>query len=140
VVSHLVTASTNVASPQKKNQRPADDLGTTDSGQPGHNVMVPTDPLSFAVAVSDVDHVKASVVTWMKFKMLNVILKDVATITHGLPGVLAVLHVVVDIKNALSLIAMVWPFKSIVKDVSILLSLLNGLNGVPAVLNVVTVS
>jgi len=129
-----------VALLQKKNQRPADDLVTTDSGQPGHNVMVPTVPLSFAVAVSDVDHVRASVVTWMKFKMSNVTLKDVATITHGLPGVLAVLHVVADIKNAQLPIAMVWPFKSIVKDVSILLFSLNGLNGVPAVLNVVTVS
>ena len=140
VVSHPETVSINVVSLPKKNQRPADALVITDSGQPGPNVTVQTDPLSFAEAASDDDHVRVSVVTWTKSKMSNVIHKDVATITHGPTGVLAVPHVVPVIKNVPSLIAMVWLFKLIVNDVLMLLSSLNGLNGVLAVLNVVMVS
>ena len=140
VVSHPETVSTNVVLLPKKNQRPVDALVTTDSGQPGPNVTVPTDPLSFAEAVLDADHVKVSAVIWMKFKMSNVTLKDVATITHGPTGALAVPHAVPVIKNVPSLIAMVWLFKLIVNDVPMLLSSLNGLNGVPAVLNVAMVS
>ena len=90
--------------------------------------------------VLDVDHVKVSVVIWTRFKISNVTLKDVATITHGPTGARAVPHAVPVIKNVLSLIAMVWPSKLIVNDVPMLLSSLNGLNGVPVVLNVVTVS
>ena len=70
--------------------------------------------------VLDVDHEKVSVVIWMKFKMSNVILKDVATITHGLTGHHAVPHVEQVTKNVLSLIATVWPFKLTVNDVPIL--------------------
>ena len=140
VVSHPETVSINVVSLPRKNQRPVDALVITDSGQPGLNVTVQTDPLSFAEAVLDVDHVKVSVVTWMKSKMSNVTHKDVATITHGPTGVLAVPLVVAVIKNVPSLIAMVWLFKLIVNDVPTLSSSLNGPNGVLAVLNVVMVS
>ena len=140
VVSHPEIVSINVVSLPKKNQRPADALVITDSGQPGPNVTGQTDPLSFAEVVSDVDHVKVSVVIWMKFKMLNVTHKDVATIIHGPTGVLAVPHAVPVIKNVPSLIATVWLFKLIVNDVPMLLSLLNGPNGVLAVQNVVMVS
>ena len=140
VVSHPEIVSINVVSLPRKNPRPVDALVITDSGQPGLNVTVQTDPLSFAEAVLDVDHVRVSVVTWMKSKMLNVILKDVATITHGPTGVLAVPHAVAVIKSVPSLIAMVWLFKSIVNDVPTLSSSLNGPNGVLAVLNVVMVS
>ena len=140
VVSHLETVFINVVSPQRKNQSPVDALAITDSGQPGPNVVVQTVRWSFAEAVLDADHVKVSVVTWTKSKMSNVTLKDVATIIHGLTGVLAVPHVVAVIKSAPSLTAMVWLFKLIVKDVPILLSSLNGLNGVLAVPNVVMVS
>ena len=140
VVSHPETVSINVVSLPKKNQRPADALVITDSGQPGLSVTVQTDPWLFAEAVLDVDHVRVSVVTWTKFKMLNVILKDVATITHGPTGVLAVPHVVAVIKNVQSLIATVWLFRLIVNDVTMLLSSLNGPNGMLAVLNVVMVS
>ena len=107
VVSHLETVSINVASLLKKNRRPVDALVTTDSGQPGPNVTVPTDPLLFAEVVLDVVHVKVSVVTWTRFKMSNVTLKDVATITHGPTGALAVPLAVPVIKNVPSLIAMV---------------------------------
>ena len=51
VASHPETVSINVASLLKKNQRPVDALVTTDSGQPGPNVTVPTDPLLFAEVV-----------------------------------------------------------------------------------------
>ena len=122
VVSHPETVSTNVVLLPKKNQRPVDALVITDSGQPGLNVTVQMDPLSFAEAVLDVDHVKVIVVIWMKFKMSNVTLKDVATITHGPTGALAVPHAVPVIKNVPSLIAMVWLFKLIVNDVPMLLS------------------
>ena len=107
VVYHPATVSTNVVSLLKKNQRPVDALDITDSGQPGPNVTVPMDPLSFAGAASDVDHVKVSVVTWTKFKMSNVTLKDVAIIIHGPTGALAVPRAVPVIKNVPSLIAMV---------------------------------
>ena len=140
VVSHPATVSTNVVSLLKKNQRPVAALDITDFGQPGPNVTVPMDPLSFAEVVLDVDHVKVSVVTWTRFKMSNVTLKDVAIITHGPTGALAVPHAVPVIKNVPSLIVMVWPSKLIVNDVPMLLSSLNGLNGVLAVLNVVMVS
>lgn len=135
-VSHLEIVFINVASLQKKNQRPVDAPVTMDSGRPGLNAVVQMVPLSFAEAVSDVDHVKVSVVTWTKFKMLNVTPKDVVTITHGLTGHHAVPLVDQDIKNGLSQIAMVWLFKLTVKDVPILLSSPNGPNGAPAVQNV----
>ena len=125
---------------RRSTQRPADALVITDSGQPGPNATVQTDPLLFVEAVSDDDHVKVSVVTWMKSKMSNVIHKDVATITQGRNGVLAVPHVVAVIKNVQSLIATVWLFRLIVNDVPMLLSSLNGPNGMLAVLNVVMVS
>ena len=139
-VSHPVNVFTNVAWLQRKSQRPVDVLDTTDFGQPGLNVLAQTVPLSFAEAVLDVDHVKVSVVIWTKSKMSNVILKDVVTITHGLTGHPAVPHVDQVTRNALSLIATVWPFKLTVNDAPILSSSLNGLNGVPAVLNVEMVS
>ena len=106
-VSHPVNVFTNVAWLQRKNQRPVDVLDTTDFGQPGLNVLAQTVPLSFAEAVLDVDHVKVSVVIWTRFKMSNVTLKDVATITHGPTGALAVPLAVPVIKNVPSLIAMV---------------------------------
>ena len=140
VVSHPEIVSINVVSLPKKNQRPADAPVITDSGQPGPNVTGQTVPLSFAEAVLDVDHVKVSVVIWMKFKMSNVTLKDVVIITHGLTGHHVLPLAVLVIKSGLSQTVMVLLFKLTVNDVSIQLFLLNGLNGVLVVPNVEMVS
>ena len=109
-------------------------------GQPGLNVVMhPVNSLCAVVAL-DEDHVKGSAVIWMKFKMLNVILNAVVIIIHGLIGHHARLLAVLVIKNVQLLIVMVYQYKLTVNVVPMLLSLLNGLNGVPVVLNVEMVS
>ena len=140
VVSHPDHVSINVVSFLRNNPNHAVEQVIMVSGLPGANAMTPMVILSFAeavcVGVLEVDSVEIS----MKFKISNVTLNDAVTTVPGLLGLVAVPHVVPVFKNEPLTIATVWSFKSIDKYVPMLLLLVTGLNGVLAVLNVVTVS
>ena len=140
VVSHPDHVSINVVSFLRNNPNHAVEQVIMVSGLPGANAMTPMVILSFAeavcVGVLEVDSVEIS----MKFKISNVTLNDAVTTVPGLLGLVAVPHVVPVFKNEPLMIATVWSFKSIDKYVPMLLLLVTGLNGVLAVLNVVTVS